>query len=125
MNSKLVSQVLAAAAPRLKEGEQVGLATFASVGSLSRKGKVVGVRRMYIAMTGERLLFFEATSRRPGPGVLMSIPAELVRVAEAKEALLTLKVELDIEGQDEGLRFMFFGPYRTDGNRLVSALRGV
>ena len=142
MNSKRASQVLAVAAPHLKAGELVELATFAKVGSVSVKRKVtttaavaaltgglvivsVSARGMYIAMTGRRLLFFDGhtASGRPGQKVLMSIPRELIQVAETKNGLVTLKAELAVDGQEKGLRLTFPRPCREDGGQLISALR--
>ena len=142
MNGKRVPQVVAVATPHLSEGEQVELATFAKVGSVSVKRKVattaavaavtggllvvsVSARSMYIAMTGRRLLFFDGhtASGRPDAKLLMSIPRELVRVADSKKGMLTLKVELAIDGQDKGLQLMFPKPCVEDGGQVIAALQ--
>lgn len=141
MNPKRVKQVIETATPHMESGEQVIVATTASVGSVSAKRKVltsavVGIasggtmianvrpRRMYIAMTDRRLIFFDAdtASGKPGKEILMSLPLAALAASEAKRGWLTLKAELFMAGESNGLRLMFPKPCREDGAKVLASV---
>jgi hypothetical protein len=113
------------AAPHLRQGEQIVMTVYANVGSVSIKrvvatAAVVAVatagmftafarpRKTYLALTSQRLMFFdgETISGRPGK-LLFTLPREAVSVAGVDKGALALKVELAIQGQDKGLRLVF------------------
>ena len=73
---------------------------------------------------GERLMFFdgETMSGRPGK-LLFTVPRDAVSVNGLNRGLLTLKVELAIEGQDRGLRLVFPTAARKAGEQAVGVLR--
>ncbi len=141
MNEKRVRMVANLAAPHLQQGEQIETTVYANVGSVSVKRMAVTAaavavatagtftaftrpRKTYLAMTGERLMFFdgETVSGRPGK-LLFTLPREAVSVAKAKKGLLTLKVDLAVEGQDKGLRLVFPAAARKAGEQAVAPLR--
>jgi hypothetical protein len=122
MSRNHTAKLAAAAAPHLRPGEVVQIGAFATVGSVSVKRQfltaaVVGVAtagmvtatvrpaRRYLAVTSQRLLFFngEGTLGRPGK-LLYSLPREAVAVVSAGRHLLALRIELVIAGQEKGLR---------------------
>jgi hypothetical protein len=125
MSSKHTSRLAEAAAPYLRPGEVVEIGAFTTVGSVSIKRQfataaVVGVASLglvnatvrpakrYVAVTGQRLLFFngEGTLGRPGK-ILFALPAEAVAVVKAGRHLLAYRIELAVAGQDKGLMINF------------------
>ncbi|HEX4254450.1 MAG TPA: hypothetical protein VH089_05140 [Streptosporangiaceae bacterium] len=141
LKEKRAQQVNEVAGPHLRPGEQVQLTSYASVGSVSVKRRAataavaavasggmlavsVRPRRMYIAMTRDRLLFFngDTPSGKPGFPVLMDIPRPLITVANAKKGFLTFTVQLAVEGQDEGLKLIFPRPTRDEGEKLAAEI---
>lgn len=141
MNPKRTRQVIEVATPYLTPGEQIQLATIASIGSVSlaRKAAVaaaVGIasggmlianvrpRRMYIAVTDRALLFFEGhtASGRPGKKLLMRLEKHYIAASEPKQGLLTLSANLAIYGQPKGLKLTFPRPCREDGRQLLAGL---
>src|SRR5258708_5534718 len=100
MSSKHTSKLAQAAAPHLRQGEVVEIGAFTTVGSVSVKRQfltaaVVGIAtggmvaatvrpaKRFLAVTSERLLFFngEGTFGRPGK-LLFSLPREAVEVVK-------------------------------------------
>ena len=100
MSSKHTSKLAQAAAPHLRQGEVVEIGAFTTVGSVSVKRQfltaaVVGIAtggmvaatvrpaKRFLAVTNERLLFFngEGTFGRPGK-LLFSLPREAVEVVK-------------------------------------------
>jgi hypothetical protein len=81
-------------------------------------------RRMYIAMTRDRLLFFngDTPSGKPGKSTLMDIPRPLITVAGAKKGLLTFTVRLAVDGEDKGLKLIFPRPTRDEGEKLAAEI---
>ena len=141
LKDKRVQQVHEVAGPHLRPGEQVQLVSYASVGSVSVKRRAataavtaiasggtlaisVRPRRMYLAMTPDRLLFFngDTPSGKPGRSVLMEIPRPLITVAGAKKGLLTVTVRLAVEGEDQGVKLIFPRPTRDDGEKLAAEI---
>ena len=140
MNQKRFELVKQAAAPHLQDGEQVEISAYANIGRVSAKRRVataaaVGVataglvlvsvhpRRTYLAMTNQRLLFFDAETMSGRPGkLLLTLPRPAVTVANVKKGMATLQAELTVAGQDQGLRVVFPRPAREDGQQVVSAL---
>lgn len=125
MSSKHTSNLAKAAAPHLRPGEVVEIGAFTTVGSVSVKRQfltaaVVGVAtagmvaatvrpaKRFLAVTGDRLMFFngEGTFGRPGK-LLFSIPREGVEVVTSGRHLLAYRIELAIAGQEKGLRINF------------------
>jgi hypothetical protein len=141
LKDKRAQQVSEVAGPYLQPGERVELVAFAGVGSVSAKRRAVTAavttvataglvttfvrpRRMYIAMTQGRLLFFNGDTSfgKPGRSVLMNIPRRFIKVSQVKKGLITLKVELAIEGQDKGLKLVFPRPAREEGYKLAAEI---
>jgi hypothetical protein len=143
MNNKRRQQLLEVANPLLTPGERVELATLVKVGSVSVKRKlataaVVGVltagtviataspRPMYLAMTDQRILFFEVDGLTGKPKkLLMVLPRELVTATPLAKALLGLgrATQLEIEGQEKGLKVLFPPATKADAPGFVGALR--
>jgi hypothetical protein len=140
VNNKRVQMVADLAAPHLRPGEQIEITAYANVGSVSVKrvvatAAVVAVatagmftafarpRKTYLALTSQRLIFFdgETMSGRPGK-LLFALPREAVSVAGADKGPLSLKVELAIQGQDKGFRLVFPTVARKDGEQVAAAL---
>ena len=133
---------LAAVTPMLQEQEEIQLATFASVGSVSAKRKIataaaaavlsagtlmvsVRPREMYVVLTSRRILFFDGHTAMGRPGKhLMTLPRDLVTVSAPKGKVLGLatEVELTIEGQDKNLKVVFQKPNKEEGKQLTDAL---
>ena len=141
MKDTRVQKVAELAAPHLGPGEQIEMTVYAKVGSVSIKrvaatAAVVAVatagmftaiarpRNTYLALTSQRLMFFdgETMSGRPGK-LLFTLPREAVSVAGVDKGAIAFKAELAIEGQDKGLRLTFPTVTRKDGERVVSALQ--
>lgn len=140
MNEKRARQVSEAAAPHLQAGEQIEISVFANIGRVSVKRRattaavvaavtggllIVSVRprKAYLAMTNQRLVFLDGDTRSGRPGkLLLALSRSAVTVADVKRGMLTLKAELVVEGQDQGLRVVFPKPAREDGQRVISAL---
>ena len=125
MSSKQTSKVAAAAAPHLRPGEVVEIGSFTTVGSVSVKRQVltaavVGIAtggmvaatvrpaKRFLAVTNERLMFFngEGTFGRPGK-LLFSVPRDAVEVVKSGKHLLSYRIELAVAGQEKGLRINF------------------
>jgi hypothetical protein len=141
LKEKRAQQVSEVAGPYLQPGEQVELVAFANVGSVSAKRRAITAavttvataglvttfvrpRRMYIAMTPGRLLFFNGDTSlgKPGRSVLMNIPRPLIKVSQVKKGRITVKVVLAIEGQDKDLKLVFPRPEREEGYKLAAEL---
>ena len=142
MNGKRVQMVADLAAPHLGQGEQIEMTVYANVGSVSVKRVAVTAaavavatagmfttfvrpRKTYLAITSQRLMFFdgETVSGRPGK-LLFTLPRQAVSVAGVNNGLLTLKVDLAVQGQEKGLRLVFPTAARKDGQEAVAALQG-
>jgi hypothetical protein len=125
MSSRHTPRLAEAAAPHLRPGEVVEIGAFTTVGSVSVKRQfmtaaVVGVATLghvaatvrpakrYLAVTNQRLLFFngEGTFGRPGKP-LFALPKESVAVVKSGRHLLSYRIELAVAGQEKGLRVNF------------------
>jgi len=125
MNDKQTAKLAKAAAPHLRPGEVVEIGAFTSVGSVSVKRQVltaaaVGIAtggmvaatvrpaRRFLAVTSQRLLFFngEGTYGRPGK-LLFSVPRDAVEVTKSGKRMLSYRIEVAITGQEKGLRINF------------------
>ncbi len=135
-------QVLETAAPLLIQGERIELTTTANVGTVSVRRQVltaavVGVlsagtvmatvrpRAMYVVLTDQRLLFFDAATATGRPGkVLMHLPRPYVTAGEPRKGMfgLTLVTELTVAQQEKGLKLTFPAPCRAEGRQLLAAL---
>jgi hypothetical protein len=142
LNGRRRRQLLETAGPLLIEGEVVELPTLANVGSVSvRKqilttavvgvlsaGTVIGTvrpRQMYILLTDQRLLFFDAATASGKPGkLLMNLPRPYVSAAEPKKGLLGLALvtHLSVVEQETGLKLSFPPATRAEGRTLTEAL---
>jgi len=141
MNEKRAQMVAELAAPHLQQGEQIEMTVYANVGMVTIKRLVVTAaavavatggmftmftrpRKTYLSITNERLMFFdgETMSGRPGK-LLFTVPRDAVSVNGLNRGLLTLKLELAIEGQDRGLRLVFPTAARKAGEQAVGVLR--
>ena len=98
-----------------------GVAAVASGGLLAVS---VRPRRMYLAMTRDRLLFFngDTPSGKPGKSALMDLPRPLIMVTGARQGLLTFTVRLAVDGEDQGLKLIFPRPTRDEGEKLAAEL---
>ena len=141
LKEKRAQQVTEVAETHLRPGEQVQLTSYASVGSVAVKRRVapaavaavasggllaviVRPRRMYLAMTRDRLLFFngDTPSGKPGKSALMDLPRPLIMVTGARQGLLTFTVRLAVDGEDQGLKLIFPRPTRDEGEKLAAEL---
>ncbi|MFG2603334.1 hypothetical protein ACGFT2_07285 [Streptomyces sp. NPDC048514] len=142
MNSRRRQQLLQSVTPLLAEGEQVEAASLARVGSVSVKRRVlttalvgaltagtviatVQPRPMYWALTGRRMMFFDAgtTTGRPGE-LLMILPRELLAAAPLRKALLGLGLQtvLTVQGQAQDLKLTFPPACKAAGRDLASRI---
>jgi len=141
LKEKRAQQVTEVAETHLRPGEQVQLTSYASVGSVAVKRRVASAavaavasggllavsvrpRRMYLAMTRDRLLFFngDTPSGKPGKSALMDLPRPLIMVTGARQGLLTFTVRLAVDGEDQGLKLIFPRPTRDEGEKLAAEL---
>jgi hypothetical protein len=140
MTSRHTSRLAAAAAPYLRPGEVVEVGAFTTVGSVSVKRQfltaaVVGIAtagmvyaaarpaKRYLAVTSERLLFFngEGTFGRPGK-LLFDLPKESVMVVTSGRRLLFYRIELAVAGQEKGLRINFPLTARMTMEKIAASL---
>ena len=142
LNSRRTRQLMEAAGPLLLQGEQVEFLSLAGVGTVSVRKQAltavaVGVlsagtvmatvtpRPLYIAMTDQRLLFFDGNrGGRPGK-LLLNLPRPYVSAGGSKKAFLGLQyvTQLSVEGQEGALKVTFPVQHRGDGPRFVAGLR--
>ena len=141
--SKHTPRLAEAAAPHLRPGEVVEIGAFTTVGSVSVKrqlltGAVVTVATLghltatvrpvkrYIAVTNQRLLFFngEGTFGRPGK-ILSAVPKGSVAVVSAGRHLLFYRIELAVAGQEKGLRINFPITARATMEQVAASLPAV
>jgi hypothetical protein len=102
-------------------------ATTAIVGVLSAGTVMVSFqpRKLFLALTDRRLLFFGADSRgRPEQKPAISLPRQPLRTADIRKGLLTATFELYVEGEDKGLKIVFPFVTRTDALLISAALNG-
>lgn len=140
MSSKHTPRLAEAAAPHLNPGEVVEVGAFTTVGSVSFKRQiataaVVGVATLgfvnatvrpakrYVAVTSQRLLFFngEGTLGRPGK-ILFALPREAVAVVKSGRHLLAYRIELAVAGQDKGLLINFPITARATMEQIAASL---
>ncbi len=140
MSSRHTANLAQAAAPHLREGEAVEIGAFTTVGSVSVKrlfltaaaigvataGMAVGTVRpakRYLAVTSQRLLFFngEATLGRPGK-LLFGLPREAVTVVKSGRHLLAYRIELAVAGQEKGVRINFPITARATMEQIAASL---
>ncbi|MGW2722760.1 hypothetical protein [Streptomyces sp. NPDC001492] len=141
LNARRTRQLLEAAAPLLLQDEQVEFTSLAAVGSVSVRRQAltaaaVGIlsagtvmatvtpRPLYIAMTDQRLLFFDGNrGGRPGE-LLLNLPRAYVSAGGSKKAFLGLQyvTHLSVAGQAGGLKVTFPVQHRGDGPRFVAGL---
>jgi hypothetical protein len=142
LNSRRTRQLTEAATPLLLQGEQVEFTSLAAVGTVSVRKQAltaaaVGVlsagtvmatvtpRPLYIAMTDQRLLFFDG-NRGGKPGkLLLNLPRPYVSAGGSKKAFLGLQyvTQLSVDGQEGALKVTFPVQHRGDGPRFVAGLR--
>lgn len=79
--------------------------------------------KRYLALTSQRLLFFngEATFGRPGK-LVFSLPREAVAVVKSGRHLLSYRIELAIAGQEKGLRINFPITARATMEQIAASL---
>lgn len=140
MSNKHTSKLAKAAAPHLHPGEVVEIGAFATVGSVSLKRQfltaaAVGIvtagtvratvrpARRFLAVTSERLMFFngEGTYGRPGK-LLFTVPRDAVAVVKSGRQMLYYRIELAVAGQDQGLRINFAFTARTTMEEVAALL---
>jgi hypothetical protein len=140
MSSKHTSKLAQAAAPHLRQGEVVEIGAFTTVGSVSVKRQfltaaVVGIAtggmvaatvrpaKRFLAVTNERLLFFNGEGTFGSPGkLLFSLPREAVEVIKSGQHLLAYRIELAIAGQEKGLRINFPLTARATMEKIAASL---
>jgi hypothetical protein len=140
MSNKHTPRLAQAAAPHLRPGEVVEVGAFTTVGSVSVKRQVftaavVGIATLghvaatvrpakrYLAVTNQRLLFFngEAAFGRPGK-LLFSLPRQAIAVVKSGRHLLAYRIELAIAGQEKGLRINFPITARATMEQIAASL---
>jgi hypothetical protein len=140
MSSKHTPRLAEAAAPHLRPREVVEVGAFTTVGSVSVKRQfvtaaVVGVATLgnvaatvrpakrYLAVTSQRLLFFngEGTFGRPGK-LLFGLPREAVAVVKSGRHLLAYQIELAVAGQEKGLLINFPITARATMEQIAASL---
>jgi len=140
MSGKHTPALAQAAAPHLRPGEVVRIGAFTTVGSVSVKRQfvtaaVVGVATLgqvaatvrpakrYLALTDQRLLFFngEGTFGRPGK-ILFALPKEAVAVVKSGRRLLFYRIELAVAGQEKGLLINFPITARATMEQVAASL---
>jgi hypothetical protein len=128
-------------ASSLQADEQIEMATYTNVGSVSVKRVVATAalvavatagmftaiarpRKAYAVLTSHRLIFLDGqtVSGRPGK-TLFTLGRGAVSVASVRKGLVSLKVDLAIQGQEKGLRLTFPTVTRRSGEAMVAALR--
>jgi hypothetical protein len=128
-------------ASSLRADERIEMATYTNVGSVSVKrvvatAAVVAVatagmftaiarpRKAYAVLTSHRLIFLDGqtVSGRPGK-TLFTLGRGAVSVASVRKGLVSLKVDLAIQGQEKGLRLTFPTVTRKSGEAMVAALQ--
>ena len=129
------------AASILQADEQIEMASYTNVGSVSVKrvvatAAIVAVatagmftalarpRKTYLVLTSNRLIFLdgETASGRPGK-ILFTLGRAGVSVANARRGLVSLKVDLAIQGSEKGLRLTYPTVTRKSGEAIVAALQ--
>jgi hypothetical protein len=140
MSRRHTPRLAEAAAPHLRPGEVVEIGAFTTVGSVSVKRQfvtaaVVGVATLghvaatvrpakrYLAVTGQRMLFFngEGTFGRPGK-ILFALPKEAVAVVKSGRRLLFYRIELAVAGQEKGLLINFPITARATMEQVAASL---
>lgn len=140
MSGRHTSNLAQAAAPHLRQGEVVEIGAFTTVGTVSVKRQfltaaVVGAAtggmiaatvrpaKRYLAVTSQRLLFFngEATFGRPGK-LLFGLPREAVTVVKSGRHLLAYRIELAVADQEKGLRINFPITARATMEQIAASL---
>jgi hypothetical protein len=140
MSSKHTPRLAQAAEPHLRQGEGVEIGAFTTVGQVSVKRQfltatVVGIAtagtvlatvrpaKRYLAVTNQRLLFFngEATFGRPGK-LLFSLPREATAVVKSGRHLLFYRIELAVADQEKGLRINFPITARATMEQIAASL---
>jgi hypothetical protein len=142
MNEKRVQRLTAVAAPLLQPGEQIEWCSFAQVGSVSVARRVattvlagvltggalimtVKPRPFFLALTDRRLLFFGQSiwsMSRPEKKLAMEIPRRALRASEPESARLSMKVPVEVSGQEKGLLFTFARLMRDDAPGFAARL---
>jgi hypothetical protein len=141
VNSKRQEQLWEVVSPLLAPGEQVQVMAAAGVGTVTVKRQLatavaVGVvtgglltaipapRQMYVAVTDRRILFFDGVGK-PGKQ-MMDLPRQYVRVSPPQKASLGLamRVQLEVEGSDQGVQVTFPHVAKADGRAFAAALAG-
>jgi len=141
MKDKRAQMLAEKAAAHLRPGEQIEISAYANVGTVSVKRvvataavvavatagmftAVVHPRKTYLALTSQRLLFFDVNSATGRPGkLLFTLPREAVMVTGVDKGPIALKVEIAIAGQDKGLRLAFPTIAKKDGEQVAAALQ--
>lgn len=138
--SKHTSRLAEAAAPYLHPGEVVEIGAFTTVGSTPVKKAIavsavvtiatlgnmtatVRPAKRYLAVTGERLLFFngEGTLGRPGK-ILFALPKEAVAVVKSGRRLLFYRIVLAVAGREKGLLINFPITARATMEQVAASL---
>ena len=87
---------------------------------------MVHPRNTYLALTNQRLMFFDGQTASGRPGkLLFTLPREAVSVAGVDKGVINVKVELAIQGQEKGLRMTFPTVAKKDGEQVAAALKAV
>jgi hypothetical protein len=129
------------AASSLQADELIEMATYTNVGSVSVKrvvatAAVVAVatagiftafarpRKAYLVLTSHRLIFLDGqtVSGRPGK-TLFTLGRAGVSVTGVRRGLVSLKVDLAIQGQEKALRLTYPTVTRKSGEAMVAALQ--
>jgi hypothetical protein len=141
MNEKRKQLVARLAAPYLMRDERIETTVYANIGAVSTKRFVataaiaavatggmgtvfVRPRHTYLSITSHRLMFFDGETATGRPGkLLFTVSRQAVSLVGTKRSLLTLKVELAIQGQNSGLRLVFPTMARKEGEQAMAILQ--
>ncbi len=141
MNDKRKQMVARLATPYLMRGERIEMTAYANIGSVSAKRAVataavaavatggmgtvfVRPRHAYLTITSQRLMFFDGETATGRPGKLLAtLPRQAVSIAGTKKGVLTLKVDLAVQGQGKELRLVFPTMARKEGEEAMALLQ--
>lgn len=141
MGSRQAYRAAESAAPHLQPGEQVQATGFGTMGSVSlgksvaygaaigvlTGGMIVGAlrpRKVYYALTGQRLMCFDGEGLLGRPGkLLLILPPQAAHVVKSRKNFLGFtRLDLAVEGQPKGLRLAFTPRCGKTAKAVVAAI---
>jgi hypothetical protein len=141
VNEKRTRQLHEATSTLLRAGEEIEVASFANVGSVSIAKNlavmaIAGIvsggagfamlrpKRLYLLLTNQRLLFVEQAglTGRPTSKFAGEVPRDAIAGTTAPRRGVTTTFDMVIRGRDKGLRLVFPRPMRDDGDKVAASL---